>query len=95
MTQSIKVYYIIMSGGMPVDVTNLYDQARASQAQWNSRGRPAEILPVVPQQLELPLEAPESPEFLEEEPTTPNAETEKRGVETIDMCHPISECSCL
>jgi hypothetical protein len=49
----LKVYYVILSAGVPVDVTNIYNQAYIKLQEWGSRGRPAEIVECVPRQTEI------------------------------------------
>ena len=52
----MKVYYIVMKAGVPVDVTHLWHQAQQRAAEWSTPGQEAQIVPVTPTQLELPLE---------------------------------------
>ena len=63
------IYYIVMSNGVPVDVTTKVWMAEASKAQFSTKNREAWIVPVVAQ------------DFGEEEPTKPESENSQLELE--------------
>lgn len=42
-----KIYYVIMSAGVPVDVCEIWGQAVDRRNEWDSQARPASVLPVM------------------------------------------------
>lgn len=64
----MRSYYVILSNGVPVDVTNYYEQAKVRVREWYSPGSPAEIVECTPLQTSF--------DFLDEETTEDDAHPE-------------------
>ena len=50
-------YYVILSKGVPVDVTNIWHQAETKLREWSTRAGPAQLVECVPLQTEFDFDA--------------------------------------